>query len=734
MKKRLTALLLLVCMLLTMMPVGAMAEDEDEEPDTYDAAACDHNWIPATCTAPKTCSKCSATEGEANGHTWQEATCTTPKTCSVCSATEGAASGHSWSAWTIDNTNHSHVCTVCKAVESGSHTYSASWAPSGSTHVKTCLDCGKTLSAEHNFGTGWVSNGDGTHSHVCADCGAKSTPVSCVLGTPATCKEPAKCKDCGGSIGEVSKLHEGTPTYTPNHDGTHTVTYSGCGHTVTEDCSGPVVPCKKSVCTKCNEEYGEEHHTKASKPRQVSGKAAHEDYCAVCKTSLGNETACTQTAKSNGNGTHDLVCSECDATLANGVKCAYDPATAVCSKKPVCKDCGTEYGDAALGHDIGANGCQRPSCDCTHPNLWTSNTPGTCKECKKTFQETALSVNFTVNGYGIGRKIADLSATPNAEAAAAVSNVKVTAFPDTGTFQKGTAYTITVTYTAVPGYAVNAATINGKTGTAGSGTVSVSMGNPEVVYTISYSNINGATFPSVLPTEYIASSLPITLPGSATKTGYTFDGWTGAGITTPTKAVTIKAGTTGNLVFTANFTANKYTVTYKAGAHGKDPTPNTVTVAYGSKCSAPNIYDNDYIIDYWMKPDGSAYNFSTPVTADLTLTAHWVAASHVTFSDSGYGTRQYADGTKIDLKKMKPARSGYYFCGWFSDKSLLRPATDPLVVGPDDVTIYAKWKRVDPTNPKTGDTQYPELAAGILAFSVVSLGAVTLVSKKKRFF
>ena len=166
MKKRLTALLLLVCMLLTMMPVGAMAEDEDGEPDTYDAAACDHNWIPATCTTPKTCSKCSATEGEANGHTWQEATCTTPKTCNVCSATEGAANGHSWSAWTIDNTNHSHVCTVCTAVESGSHTYSASWTPSGSTHVKTCLDCGKTLSAEHNFGTGWVSNGDGTHSHV----------------------------------------------------------------------------------------------------------------------------------------------------------------------------------------------------------------------------------------------------------------------------------------------------------------------------------------------------------------------------------------------------------------------------------------------------------------------------------------------------------------------------------------------------------------------------------------
>ena len=48
----------------------------------------------ATCTAPKTCSVCKATEGEALGHTWVNATCTTPKTCSVCGATEGAALGH----------------------------------------------------------------------------------------------------------------------------------------------------------------------------------------------------------------------------------------------------------------------------------------------------------------------------------------------------------------------------------------------------------------------------------------------------------------------------------------------------------------------------------------------------------------------------------------------------------------------------------------------------------------
>jgi len=50
-----------------------------------------HSWKAATCTAPKTCSSCGATEAQANGHTWKEATYSAPKTCTVCNATEGNA-------------------------------------------------------------------------------------------------------------------------------------------------------------------------------------------------------------------------------------------------------------------------------------------------------------------------------------------------------------------------------------------------------------------------------------------------------------------------------------------------------------------------------------------------------------------------------------------------------------------------------------------------------------------
>ncbi len=65
-----------------------------------------HSFAAATCTAPKTCTVCNATEGSALGHTFTAATCTTPKTCSVCKATEGDVAAHSYALG---------KCSVCGA-------------------------------------------------------------------------------------------------------------------------------------------------------------------------------------------------------------------------------------------------------------------------------------------------------------------------------------------------------------------------------------------------------------------------------------------------------------------------------------------------------------------------------------------------------------------------------------------------------------------------------------------
>lgn len=85
--------------------------------------SCRHSeWTPATCTAPKTCSTCGETEGEALGHDWAEATCTSPKTCSRCGVTEGEARGHVPGEWKKEKPDYSvatistaQKCSVCGA-------------------------------------------------------------------------------------------------------------------------------------------------------------------------------------------------------------------------------------------------------------------------------------------------------------------------------------------------------------------------------------------------------------------------------------------------------------------------------------------------------------------------------------------------------------------------------------------------------------------------------------------
>lgn len=71
---------------------------------------CMHSWTEATCTEPKTCSKCGAIEGAAKGHTFHEAICNAPKTCDVCGYTEGEKLEHHFLEATCDNPETCEIC------------------------------------------------------------------------------------------------------------------------------------------------------------------------------------------------------------------------------------------------------------------------------------------------------------------------------------------------------------------------------------------------------------------------------------------------------------------------------------------------------------------------------------------------------------------------------------------------------------------------------------------------
>ncbi len=70
-----------------------------------------HNFQPATCTEPISCSRCSEIRGKALGHKWKAANCITPKTCTVCKLTEGEPTG--WHNWAEATCTKPRTCTGC---------------------------------------------------------------------------------------------------------------------------------------------------------------------------------------------------------------------------------------------------------------------------------------------------------------------------------------------------------------------------------------------------------------------------------------------------------------------------------------------------------------------------------------------------------------------------------------------------------------------------------------------
>ena len=85
------------------------------------------------------------------------------------------------------------------------------------------------------------------------------------------------------------------------------------------------------------------------------------------------------------------------------------------------------------------------------------------------------------------------------------------------------------------------------------------VANWEVInYSINY-NLDGGNASSLV-NQYNIETPSFDLP-TPTKEGYTFQGWTGTGLSSPTKNVTITKGT-GNRSYTATWSKNYYTVNY----------------------------------------------------------------------------------------------------------------------------------------------------------------------------
>ena len=225
-----------------------------------------------------------------------------------------------------------------------------------------------------------------------------------------------------------------------------------------------------------------------------------------------------------------------------------------------------------------------------------------------------------------------------------------------------------------------------------------------VTYTITYEDCPDDTGN---PTSYTIESDDITLI-EPTKAGYTFDGWTFEGQATPQKEVTIKKGNTGHKVYTANWTAIEYNISYDLDG-GTEPNPaNPTTYTIESETFtliAPT--KAGYTFKGWTGTDLTGCMMSVVIsknsTDDRSYTANWEenhdykvvfdakGGTDVTTKTNVKWTDRVLDGVE------HPRRVDWEFKGWtLNGQPVTAESTYGELVGDehDDVmsiTLTAEW-------------------------------------------
>ena len=189
-----------------------------------------------------------------------------------------------------------------------------------------------------------------------------------------------------------------------------------------------------------------------------------------------------------------------------------------------------------------------------------------------------------------------------------------------------------------------------------------------------------------------------TLP-TPTRTGYTFWGWTGEGITTPQPNVTIPKGSTGDKTYIENWVETGYTITLDLnGGSGKEKVIYTMT---DEDFELPTPTRHGYEFVGWTGERITTPQTSVKIpkgsTGNKAYTANWKVIRYtitlVTNGGAVIASIRYTVEDSVTLP-IPPERPGYEFAGWVLDGSGQFPST-PMIIpeGSTGDRIYeAEWR------------------------------------------
>lgn len=274
-------------------------------------------------------------------------------------------------------------------------------------------------------------------------------------------------------------------------------------------------------------------------------------------------------------------------------------------------------------------------------------------------------------------------------------------------------------------------------------------------YTVSFDANGHGTAPAA---QSIESGKTAAKPADPTATGWKFGGWYQDA--TCNIAFDFATPITANITLYAKWTKDSggeeppvpitYTVTFDANGHGT--APSAQTVESGKTVTKPaDPTASGWTFGGWYKEAAcnNAFNFSTPITGNITLYAKWTKVAGDPVPTTKYTITYVLNGGTLDGKTgtvivsvedgatitlPKPTRSGYTFDYW--EGSRYAAGASYKVTG--DHTFTAQWKANSTgtdgkdTSPKTGDNSHIGLWIALMATSLIGLGGVSVYGKGRK--
>ena len=210
-------------------------------------------------------------------------------------------------------------------------------------------------------------------------------------------------------------------------------------------------------------------------------------------------------------------------------------------------------------------------------------------------------------------------------------------------------------------------------------------------YTVTFNAYGGFPTPDE---QHVKSGEKAVLPVEPTLKGYIFAFWYLGEDEQNATAYDFNTPVTENITLTAKWNINKYTVTFNS--YGGTPVPPAQEVEYGltaTKPADPTL--KGYTFAFWYlgedEQNATAYDFDTPVTENITLTAKWNINKYtVAFNTDGGTPVPPAQEVEYGLTATEPAapeKTGYTFDGWYlgDEKYDFSAAVE------QNITLTAKW-------------------------------------------